>query len=409
MEHETTTTPQTTTPDEKHTEKKARRKRRKHRVLKTLIIIVVTLCAIRIILPYVILYYANKKLAHLDGNYGHIRDIDLALYRGAYVIKDIYIKKVNGKDTTEFFSCPRIDLSVQWHEIFQGKIVGEVEFSKPVIKYTLNKTLGKNAPKDSTNFIQLVRDFMPLRINRFAVFEGQIHYLDPGTRYSVDVPMTNVHIEATNLTNKPDTAQLMPATINMTGALYGGGITVNVKLDPLSDIPTFDLNGQLNNTNLVNMNQFFKAYGDFDVERGNFGLYTEIAARDSAFKGYVKPIIKDIKIVKFSKEEGSFPQIVWEAFLGGTVEVFSNQKKDQFATNVPFEGKFKHPKIDIVEAIFAVLRNAFIEALRPSIDNSINIDSVNPSGEGKKKGIWARVFGKDDKDKSKDKDKDKKK
>ena len=56
---------------------------------KILICIVVLLIAIRIVLPYIVLHYANKTLANMKGYYGHIDDIDLSLYRGAYIINDI--------------------------------------------------------------------------------------------------------------------------------------------------------------------------------------------------------------------------------------------------------------------------------------------------------------------------------
>ena len=39
----------------------------------------------------------NNELAHLEEYYGHVDDIDIHLYRGAYEIKDIYIVKKNVK------------------------------------------------------------------------------------------------------------------------------------------------------------------------------------------------------------------------------------------------------------------------------------------------------------------------
>lgn len=41
------------------------------------------------------------------------------------------------------------------------------------------------------------------------------------------------------------------------------------------------------------------------------------------------------------------------------------------------EGKFKNPQTNTLDAIWEVLRNAFVQALLPSVDNEININSVN--------------------------------
>ena len=368
---------------------------RKKRKLRILVISLGILVIIRLCLPYIVLHVINKKLAGLDGYYGHVQDIDLAIYRGAYVINDIYLKKVDSrtKDTTDFFNAPKIDLSVQWHALFEKKIVAEIEFESPVIQYTLDKTIGKNAEKDSTNLIQLVKDLVPVRINRFAVINGQIHYKDNTKSPVVDVPMTEVNIEAKNLTNKPDPGVLLPASIVMNSKLYDGNFTMNIKLDPLNKYPTFDMNATLGNTNMVYLNNFFRAYANFDLKKGTMGLYTEFAAKDNKFAGYVKPIIKDLDIVQLNKEEGNILQIAWEALIGSTAEVFQNQQKEQLATKVPVEGKFKKPEIGVIEAIFAVLGNAFVSALKPSLDNTINIAVVETKPE-EKKGFMQKIFNK---------------
>ncbi len=354
------------------------KKSKKRITLKILLGVIVLLVLVRIALPYVVLHFANKKLARLDGHYGHIQDIDIALYRGAYVMKDIYIDKIDpsGKEHTDFFNCYKIDLSIDWKALFKGKIVGEVMFELPIIKYTLNKTIGKKADNDTINFINLVKDFMPLRINRFLVEKGQIHYIDLSSKPLVDVPLTQVHILGVGLTNESQQKNQLPASIDMSGNLYNGNINIHVNLDPLNKIPTFDMDGTLTKTNLVNLNPFFTAYANFDLKEGSMSMYAEFAAKEQGFKGYVKPLIKDLDIVQFNKEEGSILQIAWEAFVGTTAEILQNQPKGVFATKIPIEGKFKTPEVQVWDAVLSILKNAFIEALKPAIDHTVNIYNV---------------------------------
>jgi hypothetical protein len=362
-------------------------KTRKRIAVKILLGVIILLVLARIALPYVVLHFANQKLAKLDGYYGHIQDIDIALYRGAYVMKDIYIDKLDpsGKERTDFFNCPRIDLSVEWKALFEKKIVGEVEFEQPMVKYTLNKTIGKKEKEDTTDFIEVIKDFMPLRINRFSVERGQIHYADINSDPLVDVPLTEVHILGKGLTNEPEQKNELPASINMSAKLYNGNMSMNVNLDPLNKEPTFDLDGKLTETDLLYLNSFFAAYGNFDLKKGHMSLYTEFAAKDQGFKGYVKPIIRDLDIVQFNKEEGNPLQITWEAFIGSTAEIFQNQPKGRLATKVQVDGKFNQPEVKTFDAILSILKNAFIEALKPSIDHSINIHNIKK--EPKKKFI----------------------
>jgi hypothetical protein len=83
--------------------------------IKITLIVIIVLIGVRLILPYVILHFANKNLASLPGYYGHIEDIDLALIRGAYRIDSIYINKLDTitKKQTKFF--PHLRLIFQWN------------------------------------------------------------------------------------------------------------------------------------------------------------------------------------------------------------------------------------------------------------------------------------------------------
>ena len=116
---------------------------------------------------------------------------------------------------------------------------------------------------------------------------------------------------------------------------------------------------------------------NFDIHKGNFGLYTEMAAKDGKFKRYVKPIIKDLKVVGPEDRHDKFFNKVSEQILGAAGVILKNQKKDQFATKVDMKGSFKNAQINILDAIWDVVLNAFIQALLPSIDKEININLVN--------------------------------
>jgi hypothetical protein len=184
----------------------------------------------------------------------------------------------------------------------------------------------------------------------------------------------------------------LPAHLDGSADVYGGKFDLNLDFDALNKTPTFDMNARLTQINMVNLNSFFKAYGNFDLKKGRFGLYTEFAAKEGKFKGYVKPIIKDLDIVQWKKEEGNIGQILWESLIGSAAEVFQNQPKEQLATRIPVSGSFENPEPGLWDAVSYVLRNAFVNALKPSIDNTVNINNVE--AEDDKKTFLQKVFGK---------------
>src|SRR5687768_6397968 len=113
---------------------------KRKRMMRIVLIVIAILIVIRLILPYVVLRYVNNSLASMEGYYGHVEDIDISLYRGAYKVKDIYLNKVDaGNKQVPFFSSQVIDLSVEWKALFRGSLVGEVIFFSPKLIFTQNK------------------------------------------------------------------------------------------------------------------------------------------------------------------------------------------------------------------------------------------------------------------------------
>lgn len=383
---------------------------KKQRILKIALILVVLIVALRLALPYIVLKYVNKTLATMPGYRGHVEDVNIALLRGAYQVDSIYLNKYDSTSDkqTPFFAAQLIDLSVEWRSLLKGQVVGELVFHEPMLRFTKDRVEIDQVKKDSTDFKKLLEDMMPLKVNRFQIIDGRIQYVDNTSTPKVDVTMTNTDVLATNLRNAYDSTSVLPASIKANAEVYDGTLDFNMKLNPLAEVPTFDMNAELKNTNLVKLNDFFQAYANVDVNKGTLGIYTEVAAKDGKFDGYVKPLLKDLDVLgKEDKKDNIFRKL-WEGFVGVAGGVFENPKEDQVATKIPFEGDVKDPKANIWYTIAHVLQNAFIRAIQPSLDHEVNLASVEDQKE-EKKGFLERVFGKDDdKDKKKEKKKDEK-
>jgi len=361
---------------------------------KILIGIVILLIVIRIILPYVVLHYANKTLANMNGYYGHIKDIDLSLYRGAYIIKDIYLNKVDSvsKQSTPFFKSRDIDLSIEWGALLHGSLVGELTFDLPELIFTKDKSDLGDVKKDTNDFRKLLKNFMPFKVNRFEVNDGTLRYVDNTSTPRVDIALKQTHILALNLNNVVDDKVELPSTVTAQANAYEGTLHFDMKLNALAKNATFDLNAEIKNTNLVLLNDFLKAYGSFDVHAGTFGLYTEMAAKDGQFIGYVKPIIKDLKVVGPEDRHDTFLNKLWEQIVGAAGVILKNQKKEQIASKVEIKGSYKNPKTSTLDAIWEVLLNAFVQALLPDVDNTISINSVKTGTPQDKRNFLQRVF-----------------
>jgi len=383
-------------PKNKPMKTTASESKRKHRLRwkRILLITVVVLIVFRLFLPYIVLNFVNDKLAKIEGYKGHVEDIDLALIVGSYKIKDIKLEKTGGEIPVPFFAADVIDLSIEWKALFKGGLVGEIEVTRPILNFVKGPTEATSQTKIDKEWQDIVNELMPLKLNRFEIFEGEIHYLDYYSTPKIDVFTKDIHILAENLSNAIDSTNLLPSNVTGSASIYGGNATMNMKLDALNKVPTFDLNAELKGLNLVEVNDFLKAYGNFDVQKGTFGVYTEAAAKDGKIIGYTKPIIKDLDVVEWKQEkEDPLGEKVWESIIGFGGWIFKNKSEDQVATEIQFEGDLKDPNVDIWSILGGTLRNAFIEALNPSLEHTININTTE-TAEVKKDGFLKKIFDK---------------
>jgi hypothetical protein len=262
------------------------------------------------------------------------------------------------------------------------------------LRYVNGKHKKENVNADTADFRKLMDKLMPLTVNHFEFSNSRIHYIDPYSSPKLDIAMEQVYVRAQNLSNVNKNNELLPSTVTAIGDVYGGTFNFDMKLDPLAMNPTFDMNARVTKMQLPQLNKLLLAYANFDVKQGIFSTYIEFAAKNGGFGGYVKPLITDLDVVQWNKEEGNFRQILWETFIGASAEILENQHSDQLGTKLLISGKFDDPKMNTWSAITYLLRNAFIHSLKPSLDNTINIYHMK---EDRKKSLIERVFGKKDK------------
>lgn len=91
---------------------------------------------IHLALPYVIRDYLNAKLADMGDYRGHIANVDLQWWRGAYQIKGLKIIKTDGEVPVPLLLAPVIDLAVSWRALWNDhSIVAEVLFEQPELNF----------------------------------------------------------------------------------------------------------------------------------------------------------------------------------------------------------------------------------------------------------------------------------
>ncbi|HEV2454042.1 MAG TPA: DUF748 domain-containing protein [Verrucomicrobiae bacterium] len=340
--------------------------------------IVILLIGIRLSLPYVVRHYVNHELQKSGTYAGSVGRIEISLYRGAYEIRDIHIFKRTGKIREPFFSAPYMDLSVQWAALFHHRIVARIYMQQPKVNFVAGPSAAQSQTGENTSWPKMLQSLTPFRLNELEIYDGEIHYKDDYSDPKVDLYISRLGASATNLSNAQQQQLQLPAGIRANGNTIGGGtLTFHLQFNPMAPAPVYQLQASLTNVNLPALNSFLRAYGKFDVARGEFAMFTSVAATNNAYQGYIKVFMNNLDVFEWEKERRkSALKIFWEAIVSVVATVVRNLPKDQLAAKIPISGVYTNSTVDLTTTIGSLLRNAFIRALIPKYDQKVTTGEV---------------------------------
>jgi hypothetical protein len=349
-----------------------KRRSRWHVVGIILLILVLVLIAVRLALPGMVRNYVNRTLDQSQLYKGKIGDVDLHLWRGAYSIHDLTLAKITGDVPVPLYSAKRVDFQLEWSALWHRKLVGQVIMEEPELNFV-------DAPSDAESqtgaggpWLQIIRDLFPFQINSARVRNGAIHFRTFQTGRPVDVYLTRLEADVDNLTNIQNDVTPMITTVKAHAtAMDQADFDYQMKLDPFSYRPTFHMATRLLGLDVTKINNLALSYGQFDFKNGSLDLVIEVDAKEGQMEGYVKPLFRGLHVFSLGQDVRKDPlRFFWQALLGGTVQVFKNQPRDQFGTLIPFTSDLTTNRPDILGTIGNVLRNAFVRAYLPRLETS---------------------------------------
>lgn len=341
--------------------------RKSRRIVLVLVALALVVVAARAALPIWLRGFIGKEIARVEGYRGSVADVDLALYRGAFRLEGLDIRKHDGGQPVPFVSAERFEVTIDWQALADGALVGEIELIRPRVDFVA----GRPPTGQEMKWVDRLEELYPFAFDRFAVIDGQVRFRDPHRDPPVDVALHDVQLEARNLTNSRERAVERPARVTLRArALDTGRIAAELALDPFAPRPKFRLDLELLGLQLPELDSFLRAYAGVDVERGTLDVSSEVTAEGGGFEGWVQPLMHDVDVLEVEKEseEQGFFATLWEGLVGVTSEVIENQSEDQVATRIPLRGTFAQPDIGVLEAIASLLRNGYVEALRPQME-----------------------------------------
>lgn len=138
-------------------------KKRYHIPLWLLLGLVVVLVVARLMLPHVVRNTLNGRMAHMGDYSGHVADVDIHLWRGAYSLEQLRVDKVSGKVPVPLLAAPRMDIALSWRALWRGAIRATVDFRRPVLNFVDGSGDADSQAGRGVNWRAQLQQLMPMR------------------------------------------------------------------------------------------------------------------------------------------------------------------------------------------------------------------------------------------------------
>ncbi|MCD6039998.1 MAG: hypothetical protein K0S27_1398 [Gammaproteobacteria bacterium] len=341
-------------------------------ILPILLLLLIIRCA----LPPVVHYFVEKKLNEIPGYKAKIESITINLYRGSYEINHLKLYKIAAHLPVPFFSADLIDFQVQWHALLHGRLVAQIKAVHPVIYFVIDPQ-GKNEQLTIDDHWRAVASqLFPLPFNRILIQRGEANFSSYNSKPPFNLYIRQISATLDNLNKVKNNSKDLFASLHVDGKAMD---TANVKLilqfNPFLLNPTFLLKAWLENMSIEKANNFLQHYTKIKVNSGLFSLYVEAAAAKGKIKGYAKPLFKKLEIINPDKHASPIEYLYKEA-IQLVVKILENSQQKTVATKIKIQGNINHPQKSLFSIIGYLLRHAFIQALLPGIDHSIEMKDV---------------------------------
>jgi hypothetical protein len=345
-----------------------------------LILVLLIFLVIRFIVPVIIHSYAERELNKLHPNLrASIDDVELSILRPSVEFKDL--KFFESQSEESFMNIGLMKSSFEITEmskrIFSVKIIlydfelaaskKQIQLAKDVVAYLKKKSQQKKEKDKDKPDTKLIT----IGDSSFELINGTIQLLDfEGIKSDENLIINNISLTINNLNpdkTKPITTLRMKASIHDEGDLK-----TFAKINSIDKPISWEVDSSLTSFSLPSINALLKDKVPITFSKGELELYSEALSENGRIKGYVKPYLKGLDIVKNNEKFLGPKHWGIEVLSAITNLIMRNPDTKSMATRIPFEFD-KKLKIDTGEALDKALENTFKQKLKPELENSLQL------------------------------------
>jgi hypothetical protein len=206
-----------------------------------------------------------------------------------------------------------------------------------------------------------------VRVDQVRIDGGELGFVNQAATPAYRVYLTDADVSLEHYSNQ---FREGPASMAIHGKFMGTGETqISAIMRPPEDSPDLELKIKIAGTQIRSMNNLLRAYGKFDVVGGLFSCYSEIRLDDGSIRGYVKPLVRRLKVYDSVQDrEKNALDKVREGAIEDLSTLLENVPRDEVATKVDVSGRTNRPQTEVVQIVIGLIQNAFFKAILPGFE-----------------------------------------
>jgi hypothetical protein len=203
-----------------------------------------------------------------------------------------------------------------------------------------------------------------LQVDSLGLSRSQIGFMNQTATPPYRLFLSDVSLQLTNLSNQANHGR---SEFRARGAFMGSGRTVlSGGFLSTAKPADFAIHLQLDDARLTDLNKFLLAQTGVDVADGLFSVYTELTVKGGRVEGYLKPLVKNLRVSDQQKDRAKpLGKRVEMHVLQWLANLFKNRSSKQVATVTRISGSTSDPRLSEWEAIRKLLGNGLFRAILP--------------------------------------------
>jgi hypothetical protein len=342
-------------------------KRTRLTVESILLVLAVVWATVWFSTPYFVRDYINRGLSGLPVYTGRVERVRIHPWSASLDIYDVHLDKKTAEIPGHSFYSPRWTIALQWSQIFYGVQRASVTIYDPQINLVADPDSQQSQIFIGKAWLEAIKELIPWRVNQVVIHGGDVHYLELHSSPGVDLELSQLEVNADNMSNSLGLKIPLPATVKITARpLLTGTFEMNLAVNFDEQFATFTQNFRMEHVPAAGANSVLQKYLKVRVKSGEMGIYSELACDKGIYHGYVKSFFYRLEFEPKSSDEGN-PGAIWSGILN-TVKGLFESDNQVIATQSQISGRADQPQVDSTSVIMGILSNAYIQALRTGFD-----------------------------------------